>query len=71
MFCIAMGHNSFRGGELNMKTRNEQPSFKQKAENKTDSRLDNCSLDNCSKDSRSAKGDMKSNLRLDNCTKKN
>lgn len=42
-----------------MKTRNEQPSFKQKAENKTDSRLDNCSLDNCSKDSRSAKGDMK------------
>ena len=54
-----------------MKTRNEQPSFKQKAENKPDSRLDNCSLDNCSKDSRSAKGDMKSNLRLDNCTKKN
>ena len=52
-----------------MKTRNEQPSFKQKADskgqNRADSRLDNC------KDSRGMKGDMCSESRLDNCTKKN
>ena len=53
-----------------MKTRNEQPSFKQKADSKTQNSMDNC-LDNCSKDSRGLKSDMKSDLRLDNCSRKN
>ena len=65
----SFAQNRFRGGEFDMKTRNEQPSFKQKADskgqNRADSRLDNC------KDSRGMKGDMCSESRLDNCTKKN
>ena len=73
----SFAQNRVRGGEFDMKTRNEQPSFKQKADskgqNRADSRLDNC------KDSRGMKGDMRSDLkgdmcsesRLDNCTKKN
>lgn len=62
-----------------MKTRNEQPSFKQKADskaqnkadsrmsNKTESRLDNCS---CSNESKGMKGDMRIDSRLENCSRK-
>ena len=53
-----------------MRTRNEQPSFKQKADSNTQNSVDNW-LHNCSKDSRGLKSDMKSDLRLDNCSRKN
>ena len=64
-----LSHNRFRGGELNMKTRSEQPSFKQKADSRMQNNAEN-RMQNKTDSKMQNKADSRmSNCSLDNCTR--